>query len=60
MKLLDVPDFNKNGNVFYEIARTYSLMNRLDDSLKYLALAYQSTKVGGIREMHKQIGDLKT
>jgi tetratricopeptide (TPR) repeat protein len=38
-RLLDVPGFNKNGNVFYKIARIYSLMNRLDDSLRYLELA---------------------
>src|SRR6267154_5920087 len=47
MKLLDVPDFNKNGNVFYKIARTYSLMNKLDDSLKYLALALSIDKGWG-------------
>jgi tetratricopeptide (TPR) repeat protein len=44
MKLLDLPDFNKNGNVFYRVARTYSLMNKLDDSLSYLKLALSIDK----------------
>ena len=47
MKLLDVRDFNKNGNVFYRIARTYSLMNKLDDSLSYLKLALSIDKDWG-------------
>jgi tetratricopeptide (TPR) repeat protein len=44
MKLLDVPEVNKNGNVFYRIARTYSLMSKLDDSLRYLKLALSIDK----------------
>jgi tetratricopeptide (TPR) repeat protein len=47
MKLLSVSDFNKNGNVFYKIARIYSLMNRLDDSINYLRQALAIDKGWG-------------
>jgi TonB family protein len=47
MNLLRVSDFNKNGSVYYEIAATYSLMNKLDESLKYLKLALSISKGWG-------------
>jgi tetratricopeptide (TPR) repeat protein len=46
-KLLKVPDFNKNGNVFYKIARIYSLMNQSDNSLNYLKRALDIDKGWG-------------
>jgi tetratricopeptide (TPR) repeat protein len=55
-KLLDVPGFNNNGNVFYKIARLYSLMNRLDDSLRYLELAMAIDKGWGSKA-NAQIAD---
>jgi tetratricopeptide (TPR) repeat protein len=56
MKLLDVAGFNKNGNVFYEIARIYSLMDRLDDSLRYLELAMKIERGWGSKA-NAQIAD---
>jgi len=43
-KLIDVPEFNNNGNVFYQMARIYSLMKRLDESLDYLKRAVSIEK----------------
>lgn len=47
MKLLNVEGFNKNGSLFYDIAGTYSLMNKLDESLEYLKLALSRSKGWG-------------
>jgi tetratricopeptide (TPR) repeat protein len=47
MKLLSVEGFNSNGAVFYGIAGTYSLMNKLDESLEYLRLALSLDKTWG-------------
>ena len=49
-KLLDATEFNHNGNVYYRIAAIYSLMNRLDDSLDYLAQALRVDKSWGDKE----------
>ena len=50
MRLLDVPEYNSNGKVFYAIAGTYSLMNKLDESLEYLKLALALNKGWGNKE----------
>jgi len=50
MKLLKVEGFNDNGSVFYDIAGTYSLMNKLDESLEYLKLALSRGKGWGNKE----------
>lgn len=47
MKLLKVEGLNSNGAVFYDIAGTYSLMNKLDESLEYLKLALSIDKAWG-------------
>ena len=47
MKLLKVEGFNGNGSLFYSIAKTYSLMNKLDESLAYLKLALALNKNWG-------------
>jgi tetratricopeptide (TPR) repeat protein len=47
MSLLRLPEYNRNGIVFYEIARTYSLTNELDESLAYLKLALTRNKTWG-------------
>jgi len=50
MKLLNVEGFNSNGAVFYDIAGTYSLMNKLDESLKFLKLALSRDKGWGSKD----------
>ena len=50
MKLLNVPGYNSNGSLFYDIAGTYSLMNKLDESLRYLELALSRNKGWGNKE----------
>ena len=47
MGLLRLPGENDNGRVFYAIAGTYSLMNKLDESLEYLKLALARNKSWG-------------
>jgi tetratricopeptide (TPR) repeat protein len=47
MRLLNVEGFNRTGAVFYNIAGTYSLMNKPDESLKYLGLALSIRKGWG-------------
>jgi tetratricopeptide (TPR) repeat protein len=47
MSLLRLPGENDNGRVFYAIAGTYSLMNKLDESLEYLKLALAIKKGWG-------------
>jgi tetratricopeptide (TPR) repeat protein len=47
IKLLRVEGFNNNGSVFYSIAATYSLMNRVDESLEYLKRALNISKGWG-------------
>ena len=50
MKLLNVEGFNSNGAVFYDIAGTFSLMNKLDESLKFLKLALSRDKGWGSKD----------
>jgi tetratricopeptide (TPR) repeat protein len=47
MSLLDVPEYNNNGRVYFAIAGTYSLMNKLDESLEYLKMALAVNKGWG-------------
>ena len=47
LNLLKVPGFNNSGSVFYAIAETYSLMNKLDESLEYLKMALSLNKGWG-------------
>lgn len=49
ISLLRLPEYNENGRVFYAIAKTYSLMNNLDESLEYLKLALARNKNWGNR-----------